>query len=428
MRIINLTYTAACMAVLLLLAGCPGKPVQKPLQNTRLSELHAAVLQIRSAGLLAGWTDARLDSLEKVSLGADSLNALQELLVRSGEMLDIRLGGDSTQSAVELYTPEFEKVARRWPDLKADSISGEFLPSDPESNDTGMALVRFRADNRTYERRHYWMSDDVTDYLFYRTFNKLLADRGENTRLFMVQYLCRNCKNIFDDREIQPDIKHIGLLRLTEEQGKAIHLVEELLIDDVNEFTVYTTAKTEQVLAQFAQTGLLTATDSAWWREAKAAVRQTTIYSTENILDEFSKFFAIVDFRTFNDLDPYGEMLSRIAEVSGGMLDASTIADERVSSATHVVRYSIGNKLYEKAYAQNDSIWSPEMITDFNSALDEQKKGAALYTVFAKGKTLQFAMIRDNAVEQAKASGFFPMLVRGVPAELVQEYNAAKEK
>jgi hypothetical protein len=419
MRIFNLTYSAACTAVLLLLAGCPGKPVQTAQQNTRLSELHAAVLQIRSAGLLAGWTDARLDSLEKVSLGADSLNALQELLVRSGEMLDIRLGGDSTQSAVELYTPEFEKLARRWPDLKADSISGEFLPSDPGSNDTGMALVRFRADNRTYERRHYWMSDDVTDYLFYRTFNKLLADHGENTRLFMVQYLCRNCKNIFDDREI---------LRLTDAQSKAIHQVKELLMDDVDEFTVYTTAQTEQVLAQFAKTGLLAATDSAWWREAKAAVRQTTIYSTENILDEFSKFFAIVDFRTLNDLDPYGEMLSRIAEASGGILDASTIADERVSSATHVVRFSIGSKLYEKAYAQNDSIWSPEIITDFNAALDEQKKGAALYTVFAKGKTLQFALIRDNAVEQAKASGFFPMLVRGVPAELVQEYNAAKEK
>jgi hypothetical protein len=201
-----------------------------------------------------------------------------------------------------------------------------------------------------------------------------------------------------------------------------------LLMDDVDEFTVYTTAQTEQVLAQFAKTGLLAATDSAWWREAKAAVRQTTIYSTENILDEFSKFFAIVDFRTLNDLDPYGEMLSRIAEASGGILDASTIADERVSSATHVVRFSIGSKLYEKAYAQNDSIWSPEIITDFNAALDEQKKGAALYTVFAKGKTLQFALIRDNAVEQAKASGFFPMLVRGVPAELVQEYNAAKEK
>ncbi|MGL5888464.1 MAG: hypothetical protein ACRC3B_01185 [Bacteroidia bacterium] len=428
MRILNLTFSAVCSAVLLLLAGCPGKPATKTPENTRLVELHAAVLQVRSAGLLAGWTDARLDSLEKVSLGADSLNALQDLLVRADEMLDIRLGGDTDMTAVQLYTPEFEKITKRWPDLKADSISGQFLPSDPESNDTGIALVRFRADNRTYERRHYWMSDDVTDYLYYRTFNKLLADRGEKTRLFMVQYLCRNCKNIFDDREIQPDIKHIGLLRLTEEQGKAIQLVKELLMDEVNEFTVYTSEKTEQVLAQFAQSGLLTPADSAWWREAKAAVRQTTIYSTENILDEFSKFFAIADFQSLNDLDPYGEMLGRIAEASGGMLDAGTIADERVSSATHVVRFSIGNKLYEKAYAQNDSIWSPEIITDFNNALDEQKKGAALYTVFAKGKTLQFAMIRNNAVEQAKASGFFPMLVRGVPAEIVQEYNAAKEK
>lgn len=412
----------------LFIASCSQQPAKEKTRSPREAELHAAAQQLRTGGILVVKNDAALDSLEKVSLAADSLNALQELLVRAGALLEIKLGGDTLMNAAQLYTPEFEKLARRWPDLKAENVSGEFLPSEPGEKDTAYALARFTAAGRTYERRHDWYKDDVTDLLFYRTFNKLLADRVDSTRLFMVPYLCRDCKKSIDQREIQVDLRRFGLLRLTRVQANVALAVDDLMMEDLNEFEVYTTAQTEEALNRFAATGLLAATDSAWWRDARAAVRQTTIYAQENIFDEFARFFAIADFRSLNDYYPYGDVLLNLASVSGNLLDPTKLADEQVSPSTHVIRYQIGNQLYEKAYQQYDSIWSPELITDINTALSEQKKGAAFYTVLHKEGTLQLVLVPDAVAEKAKQSGFFTLFERGPAAALLQEYKAAAEK
>ncbi|MCU0432660.1 MAG: hypothetical protein MUC87_04330 [Bacteroidia bacterium] len=412
----------------LILNSCSQPPGKQEPQNQRVVELHNAALQLRTAGILNVKSDAALDSLEKLSLGADSLNALQELLVRAGAMLEMKLGGDTLMNAAQLYAPEYAKIAARWPDLKAENVSGEFLPSEPGDKDTAYALARFTAGGITYERRHDWMKDDVTDLLLYRTFNKLLADRADSTRLFMVPYLCRNCQKQIDQREIQMDVRRFGLLRLTRSQAKAAMAVSDLMLDELDEFDVYSTAKIAETLSRFASTGLLTAADSAWWREARAAVNQTTIYSQENLYDEFSRFFAIADFRSLNDYYPYGDVLLNLASVSGNLLDPSKMADEQASPSTHVVRYSIGNQLYEKAYQQYDSIWSPELINDINTALSEQKKGASFYTVLHKQGTLQLVLVPDAVAEKAKNSGFFTLFERGAAPALLQEYKAAAEK
>jgi hypothetical protein len=428
MRITPYTIFSLLLPAALFLASCLQQPAKETIRNPRATELHSAAQQLRTGGILVVKNDATLDSLEKVSLAADSLNALQELLVRAGIMLEIKLGGDTLMNATQLYTPEFEKLARRWHDLKAENVSGEFLPSEPGEKDTSYALARFSAGGRTYERRHDWYEDDVTDLLFYRTFNKLLADRADSTRLFMVPYLCRDCKKTIDQREIQVDLRRFGLLRLTHAQAKIALGVNDLMMEDLDEFDVYNTAQTEEAFARFASTGLLTAADSAWWRDARAAVRQTTIYSQENIFDEFSRFFAIADFRSLNDYYPYGDVLLNLASVSNNLLDPTKLADEQVSPSTHVVRYQIGNQLYEKAYQQYDSLWSPELITDINNALSEQKKGAAFYSVLHKGGTLQLVLVPDAVAEKAKNAGFFTLFERGAAPALLQEYKAAAEK
>ncbi|MCA6365404.1 MAG: hypothetical protein IM638_20400 [Bacteroidetes bacterium] len=429
MRIKPYTLFILLFPAALFMASCSQQPEkEKTTRSPREADLHTAALQLRTGGILVVKNDAALDSLEKVSLAADSLNALQELLLRAGALLEIKLGGDTLMNAAQLYTPEFEKLARRWPDLKAENVSGEFLPSEPGEKDTAYALARFTTGGITYERRHDWYKDDVTDLLFYRTFNKLLADRADSTRLFMVPYLCRDCKKTIDQREIQVDLRRFGLLRLTQAQARAALAVDELMLEDLNEFDVYTTAKTEDALNRFAATGLLTAKDSAWWRDARAAVRQTSVYAQENIFDEFARFFAIADFRSLNDYYPYGDVLLNLASVSGNLLDPSKLADEQVSPSTHVVRYQIGNQLYEKAYQQYDSIWSPELITDINTALSEQKKGAAFYSVLHKEGTLQLVLVPDAVAEKAKQSGFFSLFERGPATALLQEYKAAAEK
>lgn len=420
-----LLLAGSFFAGLLLLPRCSNNPSKTPVADSRFTELMAAAQQLKAAGLLQQFNAQQLDSTARVCLAADSLNSLQELLVRSGDMLELRLTGDSTMTPEQLYQPVFDNVAQRWPDLRFDSLRGNFLPYVPGDTDTGWALVQLRADNRSYERRHYWFSDDATDYLFYRTYNKLLADRGAKERLYMVQYLCKNCKNVMDNRELQPDMHRVGLLRLTETQAAQVQKVNELLMDDTNEFNLFSTAQTETALQQFAQSGLLTAADSAWWREAKNSVRQTSIYSTENLLDEFEKYFAILDFGTVNDLNPYAELMERLAVVSNGLLDETTIADEAASPQTHAVRFILNGKLYEKMYDQHDSLWSPQLLTDLNAALDEQKVGAAYYSVFTKEHTVQVVLLRDAVVEQARRSGFFPLFERGAPASLHQQYEAA---
>lgn len=410
---------------ILTLSACSDPNVKSTQTATKDDHFHQLVMKLREAGLLQKIkTDRALDSLETISR-ADSINGIRKMLVLAGDMLELQFNGDSTQNPVQLYEPLVRQVSKRWPDLSFDSLSGTFLPYEAGGTDTGWALVRMRADGRLYERRHYWYYDDLIDYLFYRTYNKLLADRGDSSqRLYMVSYLCTDCYDIMNDSKIKTDLKHIGLLRLTREQAMKIKpLSNELLIDNTDEFKVFSTAQTEEAIKKLEATGIQSEIKPKQLNNLLLSIRQTSIYSIEDILNEFEDYFCIIDYATVNDYDPYSEMLTRMSKISKGMLPENLIADAEVSKTIHSVRYTVKKKVFERDYEKRDSIWSPYILDDVNKALDEMKTGYAFYTVFSEDNRAQLAFLPDNKAEKAKNAGFFKEFYKGSSPIIQQRYE-----
>jgi hypothetical protein len=419
-----------CIIIVSLFSGCINPKAGDKKKNTDSSHsdrIHQQILRLREIGLLPKIkNDVQLDSLEKICK-SDTLNGILKMLTLGGNMLELQFAGNTKQDPVQLYEPLLQKVAAFWPDLKVDSLSGDFLSYELGSTDTGWALIRMHVDGRQYERRNYWYSDDPIDYLFYRTYNKLLADRKDTIeRLFLVTYRCADCYDAMDNKQ-EVDLKHIGLLRMTREQAQKVkELNKVILIDDVDEFAVFSTAETEDVLQKLHASGIREQADREQFDYICSSIRQNTIYEMEDILNEFGDYFCIIDYTTANDYDPFGsDMLARMAKISGGIIPLRSIVDQGVSRTTHTVRYSIKGRLFEKDYDKHDSIWSPYLIDDVNSALEATKVGYSFYTIFSKGSRSQLIFFADAQIERAKNSGFFKEFYKGSSPEIRQLYENA---
>ena len=379
------------------------------------------VLKLRRLGLLNSISDKNLDSLMDV-YRKDSLNGLKNILVKSGDLmqLDLNLNG---KSPAETYQRLCNSIGEKFPDLKSDSMKCAYVPDDPGGKDTGWIVMRQRLGADVYTKKLYYFDDWPIDETFCKIYNTRLAAEKKDYRIFLVTFMCTECSHPFFDAGIKPDIRTMGIIRLTKTQADSLIPMQELALDPDNEFTALSPNDVDVKIKQFEATGILQKKDSVWWRERRQEIRENTIYGMETIYDFLDTLFCTASFDTLNDYNPYEEIFRSLEDISRGKFNAGAIADEIQTQSVRTVRFTLKGKVYERDAEERGGILYPGIIDDVNAALEEQKVGGAFYTVLSRDNILLLVYLDDSAVEKAKASGFFSEFTKGVPDELKKRYE-----
>ncbi|GAB4140813.1 MAG: hypothetical protein Fur0041_16030 [Bacteroidia bacterium] len=410
------------LAVLSLVFFASCGNTEKPEQPAPPSAFRENMLKLKQAGLLVKFSESQFDSLEKI-FGSDP-NGLNELLRSSGDMLYFDVN-TKNKSVFEVYASVVNAINNTYPDLKSDEYQFSFLPELPGGEDTGWVLMRLRFADKWYERKLYYMDNWQIDNFVYRAYNTYLADKGINERLYLAEFKCVNCRDSADDFIGDIDVNRFGVIRLKPEQAKQITGIEPVFgfgFDD--EFLVYTSAKVDDELSKFEQTGLIGKNDQKWFGLIKEDIRRNSIYTQEDVYDFLDTLFASIDFDTLNEFNPYEEMLAYMSDISRGKFIPEETGDEpSTDPALHFVRFTLKGKTYEFNYRQNNGMLEPKLINDINAALEEQKAGGAFYSILFREKMCMLIFIEDSKLEQVKKSGFFCTLEKGSPAYLMNLYN-----
>jgi hypothetical protein len=401
--------------------SCDSNRTGKTGESNDVDAFRENVLAIRSSGLLKNVSEKQLDSLIRVHR-QDSLNGLKNLLIATGDMLllDLDLHGKAPH---ETYYRLCAEVAKKYPDLAADSVKCWYVPDEDSKKDTGWMMMRQRVGNESYQMRLYYFADWQIDDMFCKLFNTRLATEKKDTRLYLATFFCTDCIAPFDEGKIKTDIKRSGVVRLTKEQAAQLQSIEALTLDDSDEFSVFSAQEKEQALKKFEATGVITAADSGWYAQKREELRQNNIYGTEDFMAYFDTLFAQAEFDTINDYNPYYDILLRLSKASRGNFMPSGISDEGVTPAIRTVRFVLNGTVYEHDYEQRAGLLDPAILNDVNAALAEQKVNGAFYTVNTRGKVCLAVYIENANEEKAKAAGFFPEFTKGTSKEIRERFS-----
>ncbi len=397
------------------------KQKEKENQNaTETDPFRENVLKLRRLGLLASISDKNLDSLIGIYRN-DSLNGLKNLLVKSGELmqLDLKLNG---KSPIEIYQKICSDIGQKYPDLKNDSLKCMYIPDEPGGKDTGWIVMRQRFGKDVYTKKLYYFNDWPIDETFCKIYNTRLAAEQKDYRIFLVTFMCTNCYHPLDDSNVKEDIGTMGIIRLTKMQADSLMQVEQLAIDPEDEFAAFSPNDVEKKIKQFESTGILLKSDSAWWRNRKSEIRENTVYGMEDMYDFLDTLFCTANFDTVNDYNPYEEILKSMQNISRGKFNPIEIGDEMQDNSTRTVHFSVKGKVYSRDAEEKGGMLFPGIIDDVNTALEEQKIGGAFYTVLSRDNILLLVYLDDSKVKKAQASGFFTEFEKGAPPELKDRY------
>src|ERR1041385_7422887 len=124
----NLSCLLPLIAAAFLFSSCENKIEQQKEIEARnhADPFRENVLRMRNAGLLKGIPDKELDSLIS-ACEKDSLNGLKNILVKSGELLQLDLNVSKERDALKVYSEICKTIGNKYPDLKNDSVVCNYL-------------------------------------------------------------------------------------------------------------------------------------------------------------------------------------------------------------------------------------------------------------------------------------------------------------
>jgi hypothetical protein len=379
------------------------------------------VLTLRNAGLLKGISDKAMDSLIDI-FRKDSLNGLKNLLVKSGELLQLNLNVNNKRTPLVAYKEICDAVGNKFPDLKNDSLTCNYIPDEPGGKDTGWIFMRQRIGNDVYSQRLYYFKDWQMDETFCKIYNKRLAAEKKDYRIYLITFMCTDCFNPLSDAKVKQDIRTMGIISLTKAQANVLMSMGELAIDPEDEFAAFSPAETDNKIKQFESAGILQKNDSVWWRVKRNEMRTSTIYGMEDMYNFLDTLFGTVSFDTMNEINPYEDVIRKMAIVSRGKFDPGAVTDETEDPTTHKVSFALKGKVYEMEAEQKNGILDPSVVDEVNKALEEQKIGGAFYTVLSRDNRMLVVYLDDKSAQKAKESGFFSEFSKGVSQQLKDRY------
>jgi hypothetical protein len=401
-----------------LLFSCGETGTNKPATDTTSTtdnSFREEVLQLKHVGLLKSIPENNVDSLIKF-YSLDSMNGLKEFLVKSGDMLKINadLNGGSP---LDVYKNIFDTIAAHYPDLAASDFACKFLPNEPGGKDSGYVGIRCIINGHPYEKNMYYQPDWPVDEYLYKIFNSYLADISATDRLYLVQFNCKYC-NLDNDYLGTLDVSRFGLMRLKKPIADSILYLEDLAMEPDDEFSIFTSAQTQQALQSLETTGLISKEMTQWNELKKQEVNGGFLYSMEDFYDFYDTLFCSASFDTLNDFNPYSDLLSNMAKVSRGKFNPQGISDQHATPVLHTLRFTLKGKVYEKDFEQHSELLDPSIIDEVNTALTKQKAGGKFYSVYSRESLTVLVFLTDAQLAQVKSSKFFPDLEEGAPQRL----------
>lgn len=385
------------------------------------------VLKLQRNGFLAKFKGQNMDSLIEI-YRQDSANGMKQMMIDAGDMLGIDIGLNG-RAPHEVYKHISDTIAARYPDLKASELKHEYLPEFPGDKDTGWVMFSQKFGQQWYTRKLYYFENWPIDNFVYRMYNTRLADSGDNTRFFLIDFFTEHPDTgFFDDFMHDFDISRMGLLRLTKQQADTILSIPQLDIEPEEEFNVYTTAKTEKEIEKFRTTGLITPKNQKWYDTVCTDIRSNSLYKQEDFLDFVDVFFCRLMFDTLNMYNPYEEILMSMSNGSRGFFEPDGMNDDAIGQSNmRTVRFTLRGTVYERELASQNGIMSPLIFDMVNDALEEQGAGGAFYSVLTRDDVVLAIFLKDTEVEHVKKSGFFQTVEKGAPSELLIIYGAAPQ-
>lgn len=386
------------------------------------------VQKLQRNGFLDKFKGQNIDSLTEV-YRKDSINGMKQLLIDAGMMLHVDIGlkiateqGDSiTRDPHEVYRVISDSIASRYPDSKTSEWKHEYLPNFPGGKDTGWVMYSQKFGDTWYKRKLYYFEDWPVDNFIYRMYNTMFADKNENTRFYLVEFFYPDTREVFaDDFMHDLDVSRLGLLRLTKQQADTLLSIPELDVEPEDEFSVFTTQQTEDMIAKFRTTGLVTPDLEKWYNDTICDdIRANSLYKQEDFLDFVDVFFARLMFDTLNVFNPYEEILMTMENGSRGYFNPTGMNDDRVGKTNlRTVRFTLGGKVYEEEFSSQNGIQSPYIFDMVNDALADQNAGGAFYSVMTREDVVLAIYLRDDEVDKVMKSGFFTSVEKGAPSEL----------
>lgn len=414
--------TSVFLLFAIFLFSC-GQPSKQDESKAATDEFRENVMMLRNAGLLKSIPEKSIDSLIGV-FRKDSLNGLKQLLAYSGELLpiDVQLNG---KSAPEKYAELCGIVAKKFPEFAVDSVKCWYLPEDPGGKDTGWMMMRLRKGDAVYTNKLYYFEDSPIDETFSNIFNMMLAEQQKDYRIYLVTFQCSNCLDPIDDSPVKTDRFHFGLIKLSRQQASSLLYFAPLSLDAVDQFNVLTNGNKAAMMKKFEASGLIDRKDSSWYRYRRSDIMNNAVYGAEQVYDFLDTLFAIVNFDTINDYNPYEQILRDLSHASRGHFIPDGISDQPANHSTRTVRFTLNGKVYEHEFEQRSGMLYPGVLDEVNKALEEQKAGGAFYTVLTKGNYCMVIYIDDDKLEKVKASGFFNQLEKGSATESRSMYSSA---
>ncbi len=409
-------------ALLLLTVFACGDPrSRKTKEEKKLDARTEKLHQYQRLGLCGKYSIPQVDSLFETCKD-DPRNQTRKLLVKTGAILEIDLSLEK-RSCFDTYRNAFKVIGEKWPDLKCDSIELSYVYDTDNKKDTDAVLVNVQIGNTSISRRLYWFRDWEMDETFCKLFNTILTERNSPERLHLVTFECDQCTKAAISVSSDVDITRMGIMRFNKQIADSILLDPELHLDPMNEFELLTRAQTEKYLSQLLNSGLIEKTDSAQFDDIRTSARLTSVYGYEGFFEFNDSLFVRLSFDTINDFNPYENILHDLEKGSRGRFMTDGFSDERVGTEAANVRFTLKGKVYERTFEKRNGFVSPEIINWVNEALADQKADGAFYTIFTREKIAMVTFIKNDKAEQAKACGFFPLVVKGAPDQLLMPYR-----
>ncbi|MGL4598315.1 MAG: hypothetical protein ACRCYO_12335 [Bacteroidia bacterium] len=414
-------YTFFTAFLLLALISC-GDPRQRKTKEEKKLDARTEKLHFyQRLGLCGNYSIAQVDSLA-ATCNDDPRNQMRKLLVKTGAILEIDLSLEK-RSCFDTYRNAFKVIGEKWPDLKCDSITLSYIYDTDNKKDTDAVLVNVQLGNESISRQLYWFRGWEMDETFCKLFNTILTERNSPERLHLVTFECDSCSKSAISVSSDQDITRMGIMRLNKQLADSILPDPELHIDPMDEFSILTRVQAETYLSQLLNSGLIEKTDSAKFNEIRTSVRFTSVYGYEGFFEFSDSLFVRLLFDTLNDINPYEEILHNLEKASRGRFITDGFSDERINTTSSNVRFTLHGKTYERTFEMRNGLVSPEIINWVNEALVDQKVDGAFYTIFTREKIAMVTFIKNDKAEQAKASGFFPIVVKGAPDQLIIPYK-----
>jgi hypothetical protein len=378
------------------------------------------VMKLRRNGFLKKYSDKQIDSLVEL-YKKDRMNGMADLMVASGDLLHLDLSLEG-RAPHELYPIINDSIGNRYPDLRATEIKSTYVTEKREdkSLDTLWIVTSQKFGKTVYERQLYCYSDWPVDEFYYRLYNTMMADSGMDTRLYLVNFYCDTCRAFGDDDFLgNLDYERMGLLRLTKQQADTLLSIQQLMLEPEKEFDIYTTKKVDEELTKLSKSGIFGQGTEKLFDKIVEDVKQTSIYSQEQILDFADTFFCHISLDTLNDFNPFEDAINAMAEVSRGNFKPRFVSDERIGNTNlHNVSFTFNGSNYDKTLELQNGLVSPYIVDFVNLALKEQGVKGSFYTVSTSDNVMITVYIDDEITEQAKGCGFFPIFDQGGASEL----------